>query len=155
MKENDDLDDFEDRVIEEDYISICKGIATKLKEIGGGIAFLPRYNEGNFIGKTNEKISDYDGDYVLQLISESDVDYWDMEYREKYGEGSTDTSLDDYKESMIDTFPELDDVVFITWEFNNSNGVNIGIPITATTVKNFKKYKEYTKNWFTVDEEAE
>ena len=152
----DDVDDFEDRVIEDDYVSICKGIATKLKEAGGDIEYLPRYyNEGSFIGKTNKKISDYDGDYVLQLISESDVNYWDIDYCEKYGEGSTDTALDDYKESMIDTFPELDDVDFITWEFNNSRGVNIGIPITATTVKNFKKYKEYTKNWFTVDEETE
>jgi hypothetical protein len=148
-----DLDDFEDRVIEDDYISICKGIATKLKEVGGDIKYLPR-NKGSFIGKTNEKISDYDGDYVLQLIDESDVYDWEIKYTDKYGEGSTASSLDDYKECMIDTFPELDDVDFITWSFNDY-ACNIGIPITATTVKNFKKYKEYTKNWFTVDEEAE
>ena len=150
-----DLDDFEDRVPEEDYISICKGIATKLKEIGGCIELLQRNKDGSFIGKTNKKISDYEGDYVLQLISESDVNDWEIEYTDKYGEGSTEYSLDDYKECMIDTFPELDDVDFITWKFNNYGGVNIGIPITAETVKNFKKYKEYTKNWFTVDEEAE
>ena len=148
-----DLDDFEDRLIEDDYISICKGIATKLKEVGGDIEYLPR-NKGSFIGKTNEKISDYDGDYVLQLIDESDVYDWEIQYTDKYGEGSTASSLDDYKECMIDTFPELDGVDFITWSFNNYS-CNIGIPITATTVKNFKKYKEYTKNWFTVDEEAE
>ena len=148
-----DLDDIEDRLIEDDYISICKGIATKLKEVGGDIAYLPR-NRSSFIGKTQERTSDYEGDYVLQLISESDVYDWDIDYREKYGEGSTDTSLEDYKECMIDTFPELDGVDFITWSFNNY-ACNIGIPITATTVKNFKKYKEYTKNWFTVDEEAE
>ena len=151
MKENDDLDDFEDRVIEDDYISICKGIATKLKEVGRDIEYLPRYKSG-IIKSTYQKHneSDYEGDYVLQLISESDVNNWDIEYRESYGEGSTDTCLKDYKESMIDTFPELDDVDFITYEFNNYGGVNIAIPITATTVKNFKKYKEYTKNWFTV-----
>ena len=148
-----DLDDFEDRICEEDYISICKGIATKLKEVGGNIEYLPR-NKGGFIETKYDDISHYEGDYVLQLIDESDVYNWEIEYVDKYGEGSTDFSLDDYKESMIDAFPELDDVVFITWSFNHY-AYNIGIPITATTVKNFKKYKEYTKNWFTIDEEAE
>jgi hypothetical protein len=148
-----DLDDFEDRVQEDDYISICKGIATKLKEIGGDIEYLPK-NKGSFIETKYDNISYYDSDYILQLISESDVYDWEIQYTDKYGEGSTEYSLDDYKESMIDTFPELDGVDFITWSFNNY-ACNIGIPITATTIKNFKKYKEYTKNWFTVDEEAE
>lgn len=148
-----DLDDFEDRVPEEDYISICKGIATKLKEIGGDIEYLPM-TKGSFIEAKYDNISYYEGDYVLQLIDESDVYDWEIQYTDKYGEESTATCLQDYKESMIDTFPELDDVVFITWSFNNY-ACNIGIPITATTVKNFKKYKEYTKNWFTVDEETE
>ena len=148
-----DLDDFEDRISEEDYISICKGIATKLKEVGGNIEYLPR-NKGGFIETKYDDTSHYEGDYVLQLIDESDVWNWEIEYEDKYGEGSTTFSLDDYKESMIATFPELDDVVFIIWSYNNY-ACNIGIPITATTVKNFKKYKEYTKNWFTIDEEAE
>lgn len=144
-------DDFEDRICEEDYISICKGIATKLKEIGGSIEHLPR--DISYIGNKKNNMN-YDGDYVLQLIDESDVWNWEIEYTDKYGDGSTSTSLEDFQESMIDTFPELDDVVFITWSYNNY-ACNIGIPITATTVKNFKKYKEYTKNWFTIDEEAE
>lgn len=142
-----DLDDFEDRVPEENYISICKGIATKLKEVGEDIKYLPR-NKGSFIETKYDNISNYDSDYILQLIDESNVYDWEI-----YGEESTDTYLEDYKESMINTFPELDDVVFIIWSFNNY-ACNIGIPITATTVKNFKKYKEYTKNWFTVDEET-
>ena len=146
------LDNFEDRICEEDYISICKGIATKLKEIGGSIEYLPR-NNTSYIGNKKNNMN-YEGDYVLQLIDESDAYNWEIEYVDKYGEGSTTFSLDDYKESMIDAFPELDDVVFITWSYNNY-ACNIGIPITATTVKNFKKYKEYTKNWFTIDEEAE
>ena len=148
-----ELDNFEDRICEEDYISICKGIATKLKEVGGNIEYLPR-NKGGFIETKYDDISHYEGDYVLQLIDESDVYNWEIEYVDKYGEGSTTFSLDDYKESMIGTFPELDDIVFITWSYNNY-ACNIGIPITATTVKNFKKYKEFTKNWFTIDEEAE
>ena len=148
-----DLDDFEDRICEEDYISICKGIATKLKEIGGDIEYLPR-NKGSFIETKYDDISHYDSDYVLQLIDESDVWNWEIEYTDKYGEGSTSTSLEDFQESIIDAFPELDDVEFITWSYNHY-ACNIGIPITATTVKNFKKYKEYTKNWFTIDEEAE
>ena len=148
-----DLDDFEDRVCEEDYISICKGIATKLKEVGDSIEYLPR-GKGSFIKTKYDNISYYNGDYVLQLIDESDVWNWEIEYTDKYGDGSTSTSIEDFQESMIDTFPELDDVVFITWSYNNY-ACNIGIPITATTVKNFKKYKEYTKNWFTIDEEAE
>ena len=145
-----DLDDFKDRVPEEDYISICKGIATKLKEVGGDIEYLPR-NKSGIIKSTYQKHdkSDYEGDYVLQLISESDVNDWEIKYVDEYGEGSTSTCLEDFMESMIDTFPELDDVDFITWSYNNY-ACNIGIPITATTVKNFKKYKEYTKNWFTV-----
>ena len=145
-------DDFEDRICEEDYISICKGIATKLKEVGDSIEYLPR-NNTSYIGNKKNNMN-YEGDYVLQLIDESDVNNWEIEYVDKYGEGSTDFSLDDYKESMIDAFPELDDVEFITWSYNNY-ACSIGIPITATTVKNFKKYKEYTKNWFTIDEEAE
>ena len=148
------LDNFEDRICEEDYIAICKGIATKLKEIGGSIEYLPRNTEGSFIETKYDDISHYDSDYVLQLINESDVNDWETQYTNKYGNGSTAYSLYDYKESMIDAFPELDDVVFITWSFNKY-ACNIGIPITATTVKNFKKYKEYTKNWFTIDEEAE
>lgn len=152
-----DLDDFEDRVPEEDYISICKGIATKLKEVGRDIEYLPRF-KGGFIGYDRKNgfkdFSYYESDYILQLISESDVYDWEIKYGDKYGEESTSTCLEDFRESMIDTFPELDDVDFITWSFNNY-ACNIGIPITATTVKNFKKYKEYTKTWFTVDEEAE
>ena len=147
-----DLDDFEDRICEEDYISICKGIATKLKEIGGDIEYLPR-NNTSYIGNKKNNMN-YEGDYVLQLIDESDVWNWEIEYTDKYGEGSTSTSLEDFQESIIDAFPELDDVEFITWSYNHY-ACNIGIPITATTVKNFKKYKEYTKNWFTIDEEAE
>ena len=147
-----DLDDFEDRICEEDYISICKGIATKLKEVGGDIEYLPR-NKGNIISHDRKNrfkdISNYDGDYVLQLIDESDVWNWEIEYVDEYGEGSTSTSLEDFKENMIYDFPELDDVEFITWSYNNY-ACSIGIPITATTVKNFKKYKEYTKSWFTV-----
>ena len=146
------LDNFEDRICEEDYISICKGIATKLKEVGGSIEYLPR-NNTSYIGNKKNNMN-YDSDYVLQLIDESDVSNWKIQYTDKYGEGSTTFSLDDYKESMIDAFPELDDIVFITWSYNHY-ACNIGIPITATTVKNFKKYKEYTKNWFTIDEEAE
>ena len=147
-----DLDDFEDRICEEDYISICKGIATKLKEIGGSIEYLPR-NNTSYIGNKKNNMN-YEGDYVLQLIDESDVNNWEIEYVDKYGEGSTSTSLEDFKENMIYDFPELDDVEFITWSYNNY-ACNIGIAITAKTVKNFKKYKEYTKNWFTIDEEAE
>ena len=147
-----DLDDFEDRICEEDYISICKGIATKLKEVGGSIEYLPR-NNTSYIGNKKNNMN-YEGDYVLQLIDESDVNNWEIEYVDKYGEESTSTSLEDFKENMIYDFPELDDVEFITWSYNNY-ACSIGIPITATTVKNFKKYKEYTKNWFTIDEEAE
>ena len=143
-----ELSNFEDRICKEDYISICKGIATKLKEVGGDIEYLPR-NMGSFIGTKYDNISHYESDYILQLIDESDVYNWELEYVDEYGEGSTSTSLDDFKECIIDTFPELDDVDFITWSYNNY-ACSIGIPITATTVKNFKKYKEYTKNWFTV-----
>ena len=145
-------DDFEDRICEEDYISICKGVATKLKEVGDSIEYLPR-NNTSYIGNKKNNMN-YEGDYVLQLIDESDVNNWEVEYVDKYGEGSTSTSLEDFKEDMIYAFPELDDVEFITWSYNKY-ACNIGIPITATTVKNFKKYKEYTKNWFTIDEEAE
>ena len=144
-------DDFEDRICEEDYISICKGIATKLKEVGDSIEYLPR--DISYIGNKKNNMN-YDGDYALQLIGESDVNNWEVEYVDKYGKGSTSTSLEDFKEDMIYAFPELDDVEFITWSYNKY-ACNIGIPITATTVKNFKKYKEYTKNWFTIDEEAE
>ena len=144
-------DDFEDRICEEDYISICKGVATKLKEVGDSIEYLPR--DISYIGNKKNNMN-YEGDYVLQLIGESDVNNWEVEYVDKYGKGSTSTSLEDFKEDMIYAFPELDDVEFITWSYNNY-ACNIGIPITATTVKNFKKYKEYTKNWFTIDEEAE
>ena len=95
----------------------------------------------NNVNKIIEKGLGYDNEYKTLLVNAGD-------------NKSIVKSIDDYKESMIDAFPELDDVVFIAWSYNNY-ACNIGIPITATTVKNFKKYKEYTKNWFTIDEEAE
>ena len=95
------LDNFEDRICEEDYISICKGIATKLKEVGGDIEYLPR-NNVYYIGNKRNYMN-YEGDYVLQLIDESDVWNWEIEYTDKYGDGSTSTSLEDFQESMIDT----------------------------------------------------
>ena len=126
------LDNFEDRISEEDYISICKGIATKLKEVGGNIEYLPR-NKGSFIETKYDNISYYDGDYILQLIDESDVYNWELEYVDEYGEGSTSTSLEDFKENMIYDFPELDDVEFITWSYNNYGSyiepININIPM--------------------------
>ena len=142
--------------------SLCTYIATGafngLCDYGDGqvpVRILPQGLDFSYDRKNRFKdISNYESDYILQLIDESDVYNWELEYVDEYGEGSTSTSLDDFKENMIYDFPELDDVEFITWSYNNY-ACSIGIPITATTVKNFKKYKEYTKNWFTIDEEAE
>lgn len=135
--------DFIERVSEDDYISICKGIATKLKEFGGDIAQLPRRH--STISKIKDR--DFNDEYVFKLIDESDIAWWGS-YPDPEGR-----SLADFETDMFTEYPELVDVDFFTWTFYD--GYNIGIPINYDTLVNFKKYKEFTKNWFKINEETE
>ena len=143
IKDFDRTDDFIERVSEEDYISICKGIATKLKEVGGDIAQLPRRHP------TISRIKDrnFNDEYVFKLIDESDIAWWGN-YPDPEGR-----SLADFETDIFTEYPELVGVDFFTWTFYD--GYNIGIPINYDTLVNFNKYKEFTKKWFKIDEEAE
>lgn len=137
------LNNFKEEYLEDDYISICKCIATKLKEVGGDFSHVPR-NKFNVLGNSNPD-RDYGGEYVLKLISEGDVAQWEYEYNRKNGDIY---SLIDYKDDITYEFPELKQVDFIDWTFYD--GVNIGIPLTFDTLVNFKKYKEFTNKWFCI-----
>jgi len=131
-------DDFAEILSEDDYISICRGIATKLKEVGGDLSRVPRRDSGTLGHKTPDK--DYKGEYVLKLISEEDVFNWEATYDIDYD------YVDEFLEDIFNKFPELEDVDFITWTFYN--GANIGLPLNYNNLINFKKYQEFTKNWF-------
>jgi len=126
-------------ITEDDYMSICRGIAIKLKEIGNRIEHMPG-NKTNIIGQ--DGVSSKYSNFALKLMDEKNTFHWKHAHNGK--------SLLDYKEDMIHEFPELKDVDFLMWPFNQFPYVNIGLPITSVTVKDFKKYEEYTHNWFTV-----
>ena len=138
-----DLDsEFEDIISEDDYISVCKCIATKLKDVGEYFTYVPRRYEILNVQKYN---IDYSFMYVLKLISEEDVYYW-------VSQTDCDDNLLDYVNDIKSRFPELSDIDFIAWTFRD--GANIAIPLKLVTLINFKKYKEFTKNWFSVNEET-
>ena len=141
IQDSDLTTDFIERVSEEDYISICKCIATKLKEVGGDIARLPERH--STISKIKD--SDFNDEYVFKLIDESDIAWWEYNYSNEDG-----TSITDFEQDMIVEFSELEDTDFFIW--NYYDGYNIGLPINYNTLVNFNKYKEFTKNWFKIDE---
>ena len=138
--------DFEEKYLEDDYISICECVSKLLKEVGDSFAYVPR-NKAFILGA---KGSDrYEGEYVLQLIDEGSVSYWFA----MQGDNTDGEELNYFKEDIIDTFPELKFVDFIGWSYYD--GCNIAIPYTSiNNLTNFKKYKEYTKKWFSTDEET-
>ena len=130
---------------EKDYISVCKCVATKLKEVGQYLEWCP-YNKTYVI---NHSDKDYDGDYALKLIDEGDVYSWTCEHGEDYENPPFgNTYLEDFKEGMINEFKELDDTPFLYWTYRD--GSNIALPLTVDNVVNFKKYYEFTQNWFKV-----
>lgn len=144
-----DGDESSAEICEADYMTICRAVATKLKEVGGDLHYVHRRYDT--IGKQNIN-HDYYGDFALQLIDENTVHNWECDYSEAYGDVDP-YIIHDYKSDMIDNFPELKNVDFLTWTFRD--GVNIALPFNFDNVMNFNKYKEYTESWFTVDEEAE
>lgn len=142
-------DDFEDEYCGEDYISICRGIATKLKEVGDCFDYV-HYGKTSAIGddkKPNDKKTDtskYEGDFVLELISETDVYYWSIDQDDDLTE-----SLDYFKDDIIYEFPELKDTDFLYWDYNHNGGCFIAIPAyNINNILNIRKYREFTKKWF-------
>ena len=142
-------DDFEDEYCEEDYISICRGIATKVKEIGDCFDYV-HYGKTSAIGddkKPNDKKTDtykYEGGFVLELISETDVFYWSIDNDDNLTE-----SLNHFKDDIIYEFPELEDTDFLYWNYNNNGGCFIAIPAyNINNLLNIRKYREFTKKWF-------
>jgi len=147
------LDDFSEEISEKDYISICKCVATKMKEVGDYFAYLPNRHDCFLITDTSNKdevgynrsaIETYKGKYVLKLINEEKVYYWECEREDE----DYEYYLNDYKDCMEDEFPELKDEDFICWSYRD--GVNIAIPLNINNLNNIKKYSEYTENWFKV-----
>jgi hypothetical protein len=138
-------DDFEDEYCEEDYISICRGIATKVKEIGDCFVYVPRRNTF-MISVDRQDTSDYEGDYCLELISENGMFDWIVEHSDEQ-----DIDLNDFKNDIIDEFPELRDMDFIGWSYTNNGGCYVGIPAyNINNLLNIRKYKEFTEKWFKV-----
>lgn len=138
-------DDFEDEYCEEDYISICRGIATKVKEVGDCFAYVPRRNTF-MISVDRQDTSDYEGDYCLELISENGMFDWIVEHSDEQ-----DIDLNDFKNDIIYEFPELKDMDFIGWSYTNNGGCYVGIPAyNINNLLNIRKYKEFTEKWFKV-----
>ena len=148
-------DEFQDKYCEEDYISICGCIATKLKEIGDCFVWVPsrkpmmldygkRKDEDSYSYRDRIDTSKYESDYMLELISEEDVYYWTSSH--PYEEGD---DLLSFKEDIIDKFPELDDMDFVHWNYHNNNGYFIAIPAyNINNILNIRKYREFAKKWF-------
>lgn len=133
--------DFGENYLEDDYIAICKCVATKLKEVGDCLSLIPRRNSSVYKRKDNP----YEGEFALKLIDEADVYNWAIERSDDY------YWFEDYVEYMIDTFPELKDTDFITWTYYD--GANIAIPYTSiSNLMNYNKYREFTKTYFTNEE---
>ena len=136
-------DEFQDKYCEEDYISICRAIATKMKEIGDSLVYIPS-GKSFMLGTDRQDTSEYERDYGLELISEYDVYYWMCSH--SYEEGD---DLLSFKEDIIGEFPELKDQDFIAWSYTNNGGCYIAIPTyDINNILNIRKYQEFAKKWF-------
>lgn len=129
-------EDIAQEVSEEDYISLCRGIATKLKEVGQYFSHAPA-TKSIIIGAADRKC-EYGGDYLLKLIDEGDV--------YSYACDNDGFEIEEFIDSICDNFPELRDEDFIGWTFYD--GCNIALPANLNNLVNFKKYREYTRDWF-------
>ena len=140
------LDDkFKNEYSEHDYKEICGCIAKKFEELSIYLQYVPRNNNINSLNNCNN-LSKYNGEYMLQLIDESDVAYWYYENDENINDTY---NLNTFYEDFIFTFNDMKYEDFITWSYNNS-GCSIAIPITCDNMINFEKYKDYTKKWFNI-----
>lgn len=139
--------DFSSDFIESDYQAICKCVATKLKEINDYFTHVP--SDASVIGGDRNDAEKYIRENQLCLISENDMYYWICEYGDDY-EPIGRSYIDDFMDSIIAEFPELDDEKFLYWNFSNNGGRFIGLPINFNNVMNIEKYVEFTKRWFNV-----
>ena len=136
-------DEFEDKYCEEDYISICRCIATKMKEVGDSLVYIPS-GKSFALGVDRQDTSEYERDYGLELISEEDVYYWTSSHTYEDGD-----DLLSFKEDIIDEFPELKDIDFVCWSYSHNGGYYIAIPAyNISNILNIRKYQEFTKKWF-------
>ena len=139
-------EEFKEEFSEDDYMTICKCVSTKLKEIGDCFEYVPQNKDVCVIGEESKLAEQYEGEEQFGLVDEGTVFSWECSQEGEYGPiGST--YLDDFKESIIYEFPELEDEVFLFWSFGNQ-GVNIAIPMNVNNVMNIRKYVEFTKKWF-------
>lgn len=141
--------DFEENYLEEDYISICRCVATKLKEVGDCFQYVPR-NKAYILDldARGDDVDKYTGECQLLLIDEGDVYSWVCDHNEEYDNPFGNTYLDDFKEGIINEYPELDGIDFISWSYTNYGGCYIAIPVSVDNLNNIRKYIEFTKNWF-------
>ena len=144
------LDDPE--ISEKDYVTLCKTIASKLKEIGENFISVP-YTRPDVYCINGKMKSNYKGEFAILLINENDTDTWviDQDFLD-----NEDWLKDFYYYEIISKFPELENEDFLYWIYNDSShGANIVIPINFNNVLNAKKYIEFTKQWFSSNEITE
>ena len=138
-------DDFQDKYCEEDYISICRAIATKVKEVGDCLIYVPSRNTF-MLSVDRHDTYDYERDYALELISENDMFNWICDHADE-----DETDIMTFKEDIIDEFPELKDQDFLGWSYTHNGGCHIAIPAyNINNLMNIRKYREFTKKWFKV-----
>ncbi len=139
-------DGFEDEYSEEDYISICKGIATFVKGVGDCFVFVPSHDIFTISVDTIDT-SKYELNYALELISENELYHWSIEQ-------DTDDIrelLNDFKLDITEEFYELKNEDFLCWSYTHNGGCFIAIPsYNINNLMNIRKYREFTKKWFKV-----
>ena len=140
-----DLEEYGDEILdyissEEDYISICKGIATKFKEVGKYIEYVP---DRSWIYSNdrdgNTSASKYQHAYSFELISENDYYTWSL--------GNEHLAVGDFIDDICNKFIDIEGEDFIGWSYNNY-GSCINIPINYMNLIHLKEYIEYTNKWF-------
>ena len=104
---------------EDDYNSICRSIAEVI-----------RINEVNFM--LNE-YGDGSVDGITYLMSVDDDDW------------VSDEIIKMYVRNFRKQFPESR----LPWVIQDKNGTDIGLSFNLDAIVNYKKYKEFTEDWFT------
>ena len=141
----DELEEFGDDLVscfdmEDDYISVCKCVANKLKEVGENIEYVPR--SAYMLSESSFTASKYQGEYAFLLLDENSYYNWILDDEER--------NYREFIDAIKHKFKELEDEDFIGWSYRD--GINIAIPINHYNLVNLKKYLEYTEKWIKNEE---
>ena len=123
---------------EEDYNSICKGIAESMKDIKYEFASWGSGGNGETVALLVDEgmVEDRFDEYLTWCESVEDDDKSDI-YR---------NFINEYEESFENEFPRCGSE-FVKWSYNG-NATNIGLELNYDTIKNYQAYRNFTQEWF-------